>query len=280
MGKKRTVGNESREASANRGSAENRRQRRFKTDEAQVLACRIELPNEEANAGTVVDLSNNGMRLLSNGQFRVGQQIRVIMETDLPTEEFVGEVRYIEPWVGGQTILGCSLNENIGDDVLHTLADQGFLKRRSDPRIEVTHPAKMFWPLHPDRIDIELRDYSNGGLMIQTDVVIPDDKRLRVCIDCEDDTDSCVETKLQWKRVTDKGCIAGLAFVHGDAPQRVASVLGINVPGDEDAGKRKSGRGLRTALFLGLAVVLFMVAGLAVLQFSGNNSSWGMIFSR
>ena len=77
--------------------------------------------------------------------------------------------------------------------------------------------------------------------MIQTDVVIPDDKRLRVCIDCEDDTDFCVETKLQWKRVTDKGCIAGLAFVHGDAPQRVASALGINVPGDEDAGKRKSG---------------------------------------
>lgn len=261
-------------------SADNRKQRRFKTNEAQVLACSIEVDGEQSCPGTVIDLSNNGMRLLSSGQYRVGEKIRVIMDTDLPTDEFLGEVRYVEPWVGGQTILGCSLNKHIGDAVLHKLADQGFLNRRSDPRIEVMHPAKMFWPLHPDRVDIELRDYSNGGLMIHTDVIIPDDKRLRVCIDCEDDSDLCVETKLQWKRVSDNGCIAGLAFVHNDAPQRVARVLGITSPNDPNNRKNKTGRGLRAMLFFGLAVVVLLTVGVAVLQMSGINSPWGMIFPR
>ena len=199
--------------------AENRKQRRFKTNEAQALACCIEVDGQDGSSGTVIDLSNSGMRLLCSEQCRVGQSICVTMDTDLPTTMFHGEVRYVEPWVGGQTILGCSLTESIGDAVLHKLADEGFLNRRSDPRIEVTHSAQMFWPLHPDRVDIELRDYSNGGLMIHTDVAIPDDKRLRVCISGDDDNDLCVETKLQWKRVSGNGCLAGLAFVHNERPE-------------------------------------------------------------
>jgi len=270
-----TVRNEPIEA-----SADNRKQRRFKTNEAQVLACSIEVGGTKSWSGTVIDLSNNGMRLLSSGHYRVGDKIRVVMDTDLPTDEFLGEVRYVEPWVGGQTILGCSLNAHIGDAVLHELADQGFLNRRSDPRIEVTHPAKMFWPLHPDRVDIELRDYSNGGLMIHTDVVIPDDKRLRVCIDGEGGSDLCFETRLQWKRVSENGCIAGLAFVHNDAPQRVARILGITTSNELNTGKNKAGRRLRATLFFGLAVVVLLTVGLAVLQMSGTNSPWGMIFPR
>ena len=260
--------------------ADNRKQRRFKTNEAQALACCIEVEGAEEQPGTVVDLSNSGMRLLCSGQYRVGQRIQVKMDTDLPTDVFQGEIRYVEPWVGGQTILGCRLTENIGDAVLHKLADQGFLNRRSDPRIEVTHPAKMFWPLHPDRVDIELRDYSNGGLMIHTDVVIPDDKRLRVCINDDDENDLCVETKLQWKRVSENGCLAGLAFVHNDAPQRVARVLGINKQDEQDLEDGKRGSGIAKFLFLGVAAVLILVAGAAVLQMSGAELPWGMIFSR
>jgi len=260
--------------------AENRKQRRFKTNEAQALACCIEVDGVGGNTGTVIDLSNSGARLLCGGQYRVGQSIQVTMDTDLPTDVFHGEVRYVEPWVGGQTILGCSLNESIGDAVLHKLADQGFLNRRSDPRIEVVHPAKMFWPLHPDRVDIELRDYSNGGLMIHTDVAIPDDKRLRVIIDGDDDDDLCVETKLQWKRVSGNGCLAGLAFVHNDAPQRVARVLGLTNQDDKTSDAKKSGHGWGKLVFLSVAAVLILVAGAAVLQMSGIEVPWGMIFSR
>ncbi|MDB4749514.1 PilZ domain-containing protein [Rubripirellula sp.] len=260
--------------------ADNRKQRRFKTNEAQALACRIEVDGNEASSGTVIDLSNSGMRLLGGGQYRVGQEIRVAMDIDLPTDVFHAEVRYVEPWVGGQTILGCSLTESIGDAVLHKLADQGFLNRRSDPRIEVIHPAKMFWPLHPDRVDIEVRDYSNGGLMIHTEVAIPDDKRLRVCIDGVDDNDLCVETKLQWKRLSGDGCLAGLAFVHHDAPQRVARVLGLTTPSDMKNGTKKSVWDFGSLLYFTLAAVLLLVVGAVVAQISGVNLPWGMIFSR
>jgi len=270
-------------------STNQRKQRRFKTNEAQVLRCTVDVGEHvaedvaegEMNEGTVVDLSNSGMRLLCSGTFRVGQTIHIALNTDFPIERFAGVVRYVEPWTGGQTILGCSLDEGIDDVVLHSLADQGFLNRRSDPRVEVTYPAKMFWPLHPDRVDIELRDYSSGGLMIHSDVSIPEDKRLRVCLDSDSDDDLCVETRLQWKNLSDKGCLAGLAFVHHDSPQRVAEVLGL------DSGRRVSqvqttvrrGKGSKL-LLAGLAAMLILAVGVAALELSGIKMPWAMIFPR
>ncbi|MDE0864978.1 MAG: PilZ domain-containing protein [Rubripirellula sp.] len=257
-----------------------RKQRRYKTNQAQALRCEAEVDSGQVTAGTVVDLSNSGMRLLCSGQFHVGEKIKISLEANSPTDMFIGVIKYVEPWVGGQTILGCNLDGGIDDSVLHKLADQGFLNRRSDPRIEVTHPATMFWPLHSDRVDIELRDYSNGGLMIHSEVSIPDDKRLRVCIDGEEDSDLCVETKLQWKRVSDKGYVAGLAFVHNDAPQRVAKVLGLMSKKNPNEGRKTSRRFVPRMLLVGLAAMLVLSIAIAVLEFSGIKLPWAMVFSR
>ena len=54
--------------------------------------------------------------------------------------------------------------------------------------------------------------------MIANDVIISNDKRQGCISTVEDDSDLCFETKLQWKCVSGKGCVEGLAFVHNDAP--------------------------------------------------------------
>jgi hypothetical protein len=138
----------------------------------------------------------------------------------------------------------------------------------------------MFWPLHSDRVDIELRGYSDGGLMIHSEVAIPDNKRLRVCIDGEKDGGLCVETKLQWKRVSDKRYLAGLAFVHNDAPQRVAEVLRLMSKKTPNERRKTSCRIVPRLLLVGLAAMLVLTVGIAGLEFSGIKLPWTMVFSR
>ncbi|HBV63782.1 MAG TPA: hypothetical protein DEF45_12250 [Rhodopirellula sp.] len=260
-------------------TAENRKQQWYKTKDMRALTCCIAVEGVDGNTGTVLDLSSNGLRLLCVGQYRVGQRIQVKMDTPLLTDVFHGEVRNVEPRGDGKIIVGCSLNENVGDEVLHKLADQGFLKRRRDARIEVTHSARMFWSQHPDQVHIELRDYSNGGLMIHTDVVIPDDDHLKLIIAGEHDNDLCVETKLQWKRVSGSGCFAGLAFVDDDAPQRVARVLGLSNQDDQASEIKKSGSGGQL-VFVSVAAVLILIGGAAVLQMSGIQVPWEIVSTR
>ncbi len=262
----------------------NRKQGWCKTDDTQVLGCSIKVDGVGGNTGTVIEVSRSGIRLRSVGQYRVGQMIQVSMNIEWLADGFHGEVRSVEPTGDGETILGCSMNETIGDAVLHKLADQGLLTRRSDPRIQVTHRARMFWQMTPEQVtpeqlDILLRDYSNGGLMIQTDVAIPDDNRLRLLIAGEDEKELCVETRLQWKRASGNGCLAGLAFIDDDSPQRVARVLGLANQDDQASGVQKCG-GRGQLVFLGLAAILILIAGAAVLQISGVDVPWGMVLAR
>ena len=256
---------------------DNRKQRRFKANEAQSLTCIIEVDGVEASSGTVVDLSNNGLRLLGSGQYREGQLIRISIKTELSTEKLRGEVRYVEPRVGGQTILGCSLNESVSDRVLHELVDQGFLNRRCGPRIQVAFPAKMVFPSQPGRVDAEVRDYSNGGLMIHTDGVIPDDHLLSVVFEGDDDLP--FQAKLQWRRLSNQGCLAGLEFVNDDSLQRVVRVLGLSLPSDEVSVIKNSSRGWSVAFSLGLVAVALLTAGFTALQMSGFDLPWAIIFS-
>ena len=260
-------------------SADNRKQRWYRTNEMHTLACCIAADGVAGNSGIVLGLSSSEIQVLCRGEYRVGQRIQVKMGADLPADFLRGEVQYIEPGKEGEIILGCSLNEKIGDAVLKTLADQGFFKRRRDARIEVTHSARMFWPQHPDQVQIELRDYSDGGLMIETDVAIPDENHLKLVIAGEDDNDLCVETKLQWKRISENGCLAGLAFVDDDAPERVARVLGLTNQGDQASAMNQS-EGGEQLVFLSMAAVLILIAGAAVLQMSGLEVLCGTALTR
>ncbi|GAF72127.1 unnamed protein product, partial [marine sediment metagenome] len=198
-----------------------RKEPRFKTCDDGLLRCETAVVDVEGLwPGTVVDLSKTGIRLLCAGRFEVGQSILTELRTDRSHGIYRGVVQRVEPWVNGQSILGCSLTDSIPESVLQDLAKQGAVNRRADGRMTLTHKATVNWPLNPEEIEVELQDYSTGGMKLLTSTTIPDDVRLRIRILLGQQDEVVVEGRLIWKRESSHGCVAGVAFTERDAAQQ------------------------------------------------------------
>ncbi len=148
-----------------------RKERRYKTSDDQRLHCRtsVDEPGQDQIwEGTTVDISPSGMRLLTEGDFQVGQPIWTELKTTRSHGIYRGNVRRIEPWVGGQLILGCSLRDTIPNEVLQELAGEGIINRRADGRFSIAVPATISWPLSPGEIAAEIQDYSSAGMKLHS----------------------------------------------------------------------------------------------------------------
>ena len=53
------------------------------------------------------------------------------------------------------------------------------INRRGDGRFTISHPAKVSWPLSADELEVELQDYSSGGMKVRSCIPIPANVRLR-----------------------------------------------------------------------------------------------------
>ena len=212
----------------NRSHADDRRKEpRYKTSDDQRLHCRtaIDVPGQDQIwEGITVDISSSGMRLLSRGSFQVGQPIWTELKTTRSHGVYRGNVRRIEPWVGGQLILGCSLRDTIPNEVLQELASEGIINRRADGRFSIAVPGTISWPLSSEEIDVEIKDYSSGGMKLHSAEKIPEHTRLRVRFE-SGGQDITLEAKTAWSRRGDHGWITGVGLVDRDAPTVVAETL-------------------------------------------------------
>lgn len=235
----------------NRSQANDRRKEpRYKTSSEQRLRCRtaIDEPGKDQIwEGTTVDISPSGMRLLSEGDFQVGQPIWTELKTTRSHGIYRGNVRRIEPWVAGQLILGCSLRDAIPNEVLQELASEGVINRRADGRFSIDIPGTISWPLSPEEIPVKIQDYSSGGMKLHSEERIPEQTRLRLRFEASGQ-EVTLEAKSAWSRQADQGWITGVGLVERDAPTIVAETLGREAQ-TEPAGTSKSGAGTTRQIF-------------------------------
>tara|TARA_R110002049_G_scaffold2750_2_gene21596 strand:- start:442598 stop:443461 length:864 start_codon:yes stop_codon:yes gene_type:complete len=200
-----------------------RKEPRFKTEDAERLQCDCFHEDEQPRRGSIIDMSTHGVRFLCNGGFRIGQVVLIELKTDRSFGAFGGIIRRVDPWVGGQTVYGCELIEPLTGDVLETLARERIVNRRNEDRVCWNQPAKMTWELHSGEIDIEIQDCSTGGLKVLSPTTIPDDVRLRIRV--EADEDIVIEAKSVWQVKQDDQCHAGIAFINRHCPDAVAQIV-------------------------------------------------------
>ncbi|MCG8653115.1 MAG: PilZ domain-containing protein [Pirellulales bacterium] len=195
-------------------AAAQRKEPRFKINEGQILSCETSLDSEEdeLRTGTVVDVSTNGIRILCDGYFKAGQAIATELKTGKSHGVFRGTVRRIEPWVGGKSVLGCELTDPIPSGLLAELATAGIVNRRREHRVHWDQPASLSWELQPGEIDIEIRDYSLGGMRIFSEQSFPQDVKLKIRVTTAEDEQIVVAATSIWKEDSGQGVEAGLAF--------------------------------------------------------------------
>ena len=212
--------------STDRSTPKRRKEKRFQV-ESERLRCRTtsdEPGNDHVSEGITVDISPSGMRVLTQGDFQSGQPIRTELLTNRSHGIYRGNIRRVEPWVGGQVILGCSLRDTIPKRVLQELASEGIINRRNDGRFSISHPAKVSWPLSADELDVELQDYSSGGMKVRSCIPIPANVRLRFRFQSSGQ-EVIVESKLAWAHHFDGDWVSGVTFTQRDAPSVMAETL-------------------------------------------------------
>lgn len=234
----------------------NRREPRYRICDGQELACDTAF-NERLHEGAVVDVSSMGMRVRCDGKFKVGLPIAIELKTDRSHGIYGGTIRRVEPWVAGQSVLGCQLDDPIPDEVLEELASTGIVNRRCDERVTWDKTAAMSWELQPGEIEIEIRDYSPGGMRVYAETPIPEHVRLRIRVETEDEEDVIVAATSVWKVDSNEGCHAGLAFTSSDAPRQLADAHHGLAPESNTDGARPR---LRVGVAVMAAVVLLTVA--------------------
>jgi hypothetical protein len=207
------------------GSFEQRQEQRFKVGKGSLPACGTEANGGKTRRGTVVDLSCSGIRLLCAGTFGIGQTISTELTTDRSHGVYKGVIRRVEPWVDGQSLLGCKLDDQIPESVLEGLSSEGAVNRRSEDRINMNHKATVRWPLQQGEVDVEVQDYSTGGMRISSSLPIPDDVRMLVRIDLADNDQLVIDVKTVWQHDSDDGCVAGVTYTHQETHDAVARAL-------------------------------------------------------
>lgn len=218
--------------------------------------------DDEPKQGTVIDISSSGMRFLCDGKFSVGQSFSIELKTDRSHGNFEGVIRRVEPWMGGQSILGCELVDTIPNEVLGELAHEGIVNRRRDERVDWNQPAKITWELHPGDVDIEIKDCSLDGLKITSQTPIPDNVRLRICVDMGDQDQVVVDAKTVWQLEQADQCVAGLAFTKREAPETVKRLLAKDDATEATEQKTNHRSSIRRSILVATVIVVF---GLALL---------------
>jgi hypothetical protein len=169
-----------------------------------------------------------------------------------------GVIRSVEPWAGTQSMLGCELSEPIQSEVLQELIDAGIVNRRCDDRITWDKPAGLSGDQKPDELDVEIRDYSPGGIRVFSQQPIPDSVVLNVRVQCSLGNEIVVAATTIWKSQKGDGCHAGLAFATCDGPHKISEIHQYEEFGIEPEGYSPP-RWIRPSLVAGAAGVLFTV---------------------
>lgn len=201
-----------------------RRERRYTTSAEKLLRCEAAVEEGGLRMGHVIDLSSAGIRLLCDGQFRVGEQIHVQLYSDRSHGLYRGTVRRVEPWVDARTVLGCSLENKIPDSVLEELASEGIVNRRSDDRFRLSQQASISWQLSSCDVDVELTDYSYGGLRFESEIEVPLDTSVRLTIELPDE-EVVLNGRTLWRTESENGYTAGIAFTEREAPATVEKIV-------------------------------------------------------
>lgn len=239
-----------------------RKEPRYRVRQDIVLGCETQLADEAPRGGMVIDVSTSGLRLLCDGTYEVGTEFEIELRTEQSYGVYRGVIRHVEPWNGGQSVLGCQLNEPISDEVLAQLAAEGIVDRRTDNRIPWDKPAAVSWQLHQGEEEVCIRDYSPGGMRVLSKTALPEGVALRLRIEAETEHSASlvVVANAVWREKIDEQYQAGLAFRDKDAPRQLAKFHQLAQQQQAEAGGSQPQ--IRNSIQLAAAAILLLVAAL------------------
>lgn len=79
-------------------------------------------------------------------------------------------------------VCGCQFEDELESEVLSQLAESGVLDRRRNQRIPVLLECSAVFAGNPEKVNCRITDYSNGGVCLKSDVLVPLGYKVRVAV--------------------------------------------------------------------------------------------------
>ena len=234
------------------------RDARFPVVEGKTIRVTIErcgdLSPEELNAA-LLDISSGGVKLSVTACPAMHEAVvlRIVLpEIDLDLR-VDAKVCWSRPGPGETWYLGCALLPTLPVRVLTDLAINGFLQRRRDPRRPIDVSAQMRCEGAAEAADVQIVDFSSGGLRIRSPQQAEVGQRLLLQLEDRPDVASSFMAKAAWQLRRDDGYELGCTFVNKEGPQLLHDAMPDDDDEQTETPRVKSRRWLLAAAFLLLA---------------------------
>ncbi len=177
--------------------------------------------------GMLQDLSSGGIRLLLETPIPLKKTIRLrIRAIDLDFDcTLSAEVCWIRSRGPNQWLLGCSFATEFPESALATLAQEGFLNRRKDPRNPISLTAFARQELNEDAINVRLEDYSCGGFRMYSPTCLTVGERVLVLVSGRNNESLAIASRVLWQLKADGGYFIGCCFLNHDSYGHLVQVI-------------------------------------------------------
>ena len=148
----------------------------------------------------VVDLSRNGVKVLSPVCVPFGDRIRIALsvEGEEHAIQIAGEVRWLRETPEHQWQIGCSLMSGIEDELLQKWGMAGILERRRSQRRQTDFPIQMVWELNPTPVSGEVVNISHEGVCIRCDSPGAAESRVKIVLPNAHGEDQSTPAEIRW----------------------------------------------------------------------------------
>lgn len=177
-------------------------------------------------AGTLLDLSPGGAKVLLATPFRFQQAVMLRLECPELSLYLclAARVCWIRP-TGEQWQLGCSFDPPLPDEDLQRLLSEGVLDRRRCQRKRINHGATASWELNSKPTEVTIVDLSGGGFCLHSPLPAEPAGRLKLQVIGRNDQRIDATATVQWRMQTEEGYLLGCSVPHAETNNLLQTAL-------------------------------------------------------
>jgi len=208
----------------------------------------------------LVDLSASGARLRLSQNVPLHETIEVRIRVGKLAIDFhcAAEVCWLQPR-GSQWVLGCAFECELPEQILSKLASNGYLNRRSNPRIPTELAVEVKEELGTSQwCKANVDNYSSGGFRLQSKCPVAVGQRVLLKVKDADQQQVTVPGRVHWRVGSDDGYAVGCSFLNGEGYRELAAVVCRKTTRRQKTGRRSLN--LSPLALLALVALVFVVS--------------------
>ena len=208
---------------------------RFEVVEPDLANVELVRKNGESCHVTMLDLSRQGVKIVSDTCIPTGEAIRLHFRVSAAELRFdaAAKVCWARPTEGETWYIACSLDSEIPAATFEQMGSVGLVEQRSKPRRALSIPCRTRWELRDIHVEGTILDATDRGVCLAVPECGRVGDRVQIKLPLADGTEVVILARAAWTMTRDNGQRVGCRVIHGLTPDQLGEMIGTSTPGEE-----------------------------------------------